>query len=934
MKRILLLGLFMALMAPLVARSQLRGVVLSNATGKPIRSATVRLFTREDSLFVRALQTNRDGVFVFQRLQPNTYFLSIASAGYQEQTQEVTVYDEAFQLATIHLDKSNLYMPSGQPEIAVRGDTIEYHAAAYFLPQNATLEDWLVQINGAQVDDGGNVTIGGETIKSIQVEHRMFFGDDVVAVMRNIPAAMIDKIQLLDDITPMAQRTGFTNDHSERVLNLCLKQYDQKMLIGNYSGTLGMDMLTNDGRWFHYADPAWGNTAAERTEQFFQNDFRYQAKMLTNIVTKEGLTTVVTGANNVNDIPFRDTYTPLDEHQAGVTWVENVGLNTNLILDDKIRQIDSQTALRLDGDVTFHHKVSQASSQTYQEAYTEQYTYAMGDSTHQDAQLWNTRLRMHIDYQIDTLNALIFTPTITYTNREYSADNDYTIHRTIATDTLLQAIAINQGYQKRHALSEEILACLQTMYHHRFLREGRSLSLQADINYSNTTNTTQVHVFDAMRETLLANDYLSTRDDAMGYALHASYVEPLYRNTHFLQIAMTLSGNNIWSVNKLYNNGLLSVTYALYDTTLASHLQSVLYSEQLLLNYRWVGESFSLLLGARVLAQQTHVQTSGPFVYDTLYTQWTWAPNMNFHYRFHQHAHLRLFYQGQSLYPTAAQLQPTCRAYDALHDYMGHVGVQPAFEHKMVMSYASYRPERFSTFTTGIQASVTERALVYNTLYDPSGKCYRQVVNADVLPWNVGWNMQSTSPFHNNMFVFHSGMSVDYVERVAYVVREGADRDAWSASTPWPMGKATRTGNLQARSELSLRFTHPIVDWVLSNANIYSLSRNRLNEQSKSSIGDWILSGDITFHLPRQWDIATDLRFVGRFGYLGITEPNELVWNVSIQKSWGNATLKLKVYDLLHSEKNIVQVVDDISITYHQFETLPTYALLTYSYQL
>lgn len=74
--------------------------------------------------------------------------------------------------------------------------------------------------------------------------------------------------------------------------------------------------------------------------------------------------------------------------------------------------------------------------------------------------------------------------------------------------------------------------------------------------------------------------------------------------------------------------------------------------------------------------------------------------------------------------------------------------------------------------------------------------------------------------------------------------------------------------------------------------------------------------------------------FVGRFGYLGIADPNELVWNVSIQKSWGNATLKLKVYDLLHSEKNIVQVVDDISITYRQFETLPTYALLTYTYQL
>lgn len=934
MKRILLLCLFMAFLAPLVARAQLRGVVLSNASGVPIRSATVRLFAHEDSTFVRAFQTSRDGVFIFNGVRPGTYILSIASSGYEELSKDVTVYDETFQLETIYLNQSNLYMPSKQSEIAVKRDTIEYHAAAYFLPKTATLEDLLVQINGVQVDQKGNITIQGEAIRGLQVENRSFFGEDVVVVMRHLPAAMIDKIQLFDDKSIIGQRTGFSDNHTERILNVCLQKSDSKPLVGSYSGTLGMDMVSNDGRWFYYGDPSFGKTEAEHAEHFFQNDFRYQVKMFTNIRTKDGLTTVITGANNINDIPSSVGQTPLDDNNAGVTWVENVGVNTNLTLDDRIRKIDSQTSLRLDGDVTFNHKNSRSSSQSYQDAYTEQYTYSHNDSSREESQSWNTRLRMQIDYQIDTLNELVFTPTIAYTNRTFYLNNDYTIHRITPTDTLSQGVRINQGNQTQQGVAEELQAGLQALYHHRFLREGRSLSMQAHVNYSNAIHTTQTNAYDAMRESSFANHQLSTHEDVIGYALHASYVEPLYRNHHFLQIAVSLSGNSSSSLKEQHNNGIDSRHFARYDSAFSSRLQSMFYAEQVELNYRWVSEAFDLLLGARVLAQQARVQTVGPYTYDTLYTKWTWAPNVDFKYRIHQHAHLRMFYQGHTLYPAAAQLQPVSDAFDALNEYIGHVGVQPAFEHKMVMSYASYNPERFSAFTTGIRASVTEDALVNNIVYDALGRRYNQVVNADVLPWNVGWNMQSTFPFHNNMFFFHSGMSVDYVERVAYVSHESANIGTLLASIPLPMGKATHTGNLFARSELSLRFTHPIVDLVVRNANIYSLSRNRLNDQSKSSIGDWVVSGDIAFHLPRHWDIGTDVCFVGRFGYLGIADPNELVWNVFIQKSWGNATLKLKVYDLLHSEKNIVQVVDDISITYRQFETLPTYALLTYTYQL
>ena len=61
---------------------------------------------------------------------------------------------------------------------------------------------------------------------------------------------------------------------------------------------------------------------------------------------------------------------------------------------------------------------------------------------------------------------------------------------------------------------------------------------------------------------------------------------------------------------------------------------------------------------------------------------------------------------------------------------------------------------------------------------------------------------------------------------------------------------------------------------------------------------------------------------------------NELIWNFSVDKTWKNSTLTLKVYDLLNDKKNIVQTVNETSVSYQKFNTLPTYCMLTYTYKL
>ena len=462
--------------------------------------------------------------------------------------------------------------------------------------------------------------------------------------------------------------------------------------------------------------------------------------------------------------------------------------------------------------------------------------------------------------------------------------------------------------------------------------------MQANINFTNTKGNTQTYSYDQLQQIATVDQRTLSGNNTYNYSLRTSYVEPIYENNHLLEMVLSLSGNNRISEKNQYTKDSITGDYSVYDSIYSNNLLNSLYSEQLELNYRWVQEKFDLMVGARAIAQQTHSRTyyGNTLARDTLYNNWNFSPNLNFRYRFERKKFARIIYRGTTQQPSITQMEPVRNNSDALNETVGNLGLQPAYRHNIFMMYSSFNQEKFSSFMTGLRATITEDALTNNTIYDQTGKRYMQTVNADIIPWNIGWDMMSNTPFANKMFQLHTRTAINYNERVAYILREqdAAQIEQMIDAGTMPLGKASHTGNLRVSSDIGLRFTHKIVDVGIKNTNIYSLTRNSLNDQSKSSVGDWIITGDVTFHLPKQWNISTDIGFTGRYGYTGIDDPNEIMWNASIDKTWNNATLTLKVYDLLHDKKNIVQTIGEDYVSYKRFNTLPTYAMLTFTYKL
>ena len=117
------------------------------------------------------------------------------------------------------------------PPVKQNGDTLDYAASQYKVNPDATSEDLIKKMPGITVNKSGTVTAQGETVKKVTVDGRDFFGDDATATLRNLPAEIIDKIQVFDKLSDQAQLTGFDDGNTTKAINIVTKK---DMRNGNF----------------------------------------------------------------------------------------------------------------------------------------------------------------------------------------------------------------------------------------------------------------------------------------------------------------------------------------------------------------------------------------------------------------------------------------------------------------------------------------------------------------------------------------------------------------------------------------------------------------------------------------------------------------------------------------------------------------------------
>ena len=279
-----LLVLLMLLVSPVMAQQrgvEVTGKVQEKETQLPIEQASVRLLNVKDSSMVRGVASNTDGSFALKNVRKGNYILNVTYIGFDPLYKNISVAGTApVRLGTLEMTDGSVRLQvaviTGKaPEVVVRNDTTEYNADSYKVTEGSVLEDLLKKMPGVEVDSEGKVTVNGKEIKKIMVDGKEFFSDDPKIASKNLPAKMIDKVQVLDKKSDMAKMTGFDDGEEETVLNLTVKP-------GMKQG------------WFGNAYAGYGSKD------------RYEGNAMVNRFYNNDQLTFMGGLNNTNNMGFSD----------------------------------------------------------------------------------------------------------------------------------------------------------------------------------------------------------------------------------------------------------------------------------------------------------------------------------------------------------------------------------------------------------------------------------------------------------------------------------------------------------------------------------------------------------------------------------------------------------------------------------------------------
>ncbi|MFD2904865.1 outer membrane beta-barrel protein [Sphingobacterium anhuiense] len=214
---------------------ELRGRVLDSLQ-RGIAGVSVRVYTDNDSL---SSGTDKNGNFSFRSLQRGNLSLILSSLGYETYKKKLNYIGEdvIYELPAIvlriqsqRLQEVAIKVPS---PIRISTDTIEFTASAYQVGEHDRLEDLLRQLPGLQIDATGNVTAMGESMYKLRVNGKDFFTNNLKDFLKQLPAGIVAKLQVIDDYGDQANFTGIKVGKTQKMLNLVIKDGQSKGVFGS-----------------------------------------------------------------------------------------------------------------------------------------------------------------------------------------------------------------------------------------------------------------------------------------------------------------------------------------------------------------------------------------------------------------------------------------------------------------------------------------------------------------------------------------------------------------------------------------------------------------------------------------------------------------------------------------------------------------------------
>jgi hypothetical protein len=246
MKRVISISFFTLLINVIYAQKyDIKGVI-TDTLNEPLIAATVMLMDK-DSILIEYTQTDLKGAFEFKSVRDKTCLIKTSYLGYFPLTVGV-VYDNKnvinlgnLRMVEIARELMEIVIKEAKAPLRLRGDTVEYDASQFKVPQGATLEELLRRLPGLEVSQDGSIQADGKGVSKLTVDGKTFFSEDPKFAIKNLPAEGVSKVQVFDKKNEEALLTGKSTASEEKTMNIELKEEFKKGGFGKVTAGGGSE---------------------------------------------------------------------------------------------------------------------------------------------------------------------------------------------------------------------------------------------------------------------------------------------------------------------------------------------------------------------------------------------------------------------------------------------------------------------------------------------------------------------------------------------------------------------------------------------------------------------------------------------------------------------------------------------------------------------
>ena len=861
-----------------VAPSRISGKIYDAETNEPIPAVTIRILAQNDSTLITGDTSARDGSFSIP-VSIGKYIAQFSFMGYSNNFLDIELTKEnpSLRLDSIKLNESSFLLDEAvitaqSLEIVVRGDTLEYNASAYNVAEMAVVEDLLKQMPGVEIDASGTIKVQGKEIKRIFVDGKEFFSDDPKVASKNLPAKMIDKLQVLDKKTETELTTGFDDGEEEMIINLTVKPNMKRGTFGNIAGGYG----SND---------------------------RYEANALINHMRNEDQYTFIGGINNTNNAGGGRSGRG---GGGGVSTSRNGGVNFN-------KQFSKE--LQLGGNTNYSSGKNYITSKTYTQNYLKQGDTFEEETSTTNSLYDNISLGFNMEWRPDSLTSIIFRPNISRSTNESENIGEFSTMRE-SGDTINYGNSHNISSGNSNNWNGDI------EINRRFKKRGRSMSirLRADGNTSNSlaSNLSNTY-YNGSREDDLLDQRITDTNKSSGFNGSASYVEPI-GESYFLQFSYNYRTNSSISdkdTRTQDENG----DYVILDKLYSRLNENESTNQNFGINLRTRKEKYDYTIGFSVYPSSSNRTT---YIGDSLISDITqnvtnYSPTGHFNYRWSRQQNLRINYNGSTNQPSVNQISPVVDVSNPLNITYGNPNLNPSFNHRVNLRYQHSIPEHNRFYMVNGNFNYTSNAIVSSRFTDPeTGRRENTYMNVDG-NWNGSMQFTTTQPLKNKKF------SISTTTNANYGVNNGFSNNEENINR-----------QLNLSENLSLNYISDKVVFSIRGNVSYNKVKNSLEGQEDREYMNYGTSATSTIYLPYDINIQSDIRYSTNSGYADGFKQNEALWNASIEKQvlkQKNGIVRIRVFDILQQRSNINRSVTSNYIRDTTTNTLTSYFIASFVYR-